>query len=172
MQEHPPASQFPVGLPAIMRIIPDVAESFQQKNLLYMGLLKKLPQCEKALCETAGIGNGELNALFFRYVYEFRRLLEISRSRRKFEYVESFFHRPLYVFVATVHTGCNKQAVELVLYYQLSVVIVCSASMFIGDFFNQVRVLISDGLDIEILESPCCFKQHPAALVQAKYCSF
>jgi len=65
--------------------------------------------------------------------------------------------------------GGHKQAIELILDYQLPVIIVSGALAFSGDSLGEICILVGDGMNLEMIHPLGRFEQKPTALIETKY---
>ncbi len=156
VEEDASAGQFRVGVPGGVVLFASVIEGGYQESARCGGwtaLLERVVKGKKILVETSGIGDGEFYVLGFGELDEFGGFFEVSGRGWKLEDIEFLFYCGSEVLIAAVQAGGDEEAIELVLDYQLAVVIVEVAFVFFGEFFGKVSVFIGDGLDFEAASS-------------------
>jgi hypothetical protein len=82
--------------------------------------------------------------------------------------VKLLFYCHLKVFGATVHWGGHKQAIELVLDYQLPVIVVSGAVVFFGDLLRKICIIVPHGRNGEAVEIFRRFEHQSARVVQTQ----
>jgi hypothetical protein len=76
------------------------------------------------------------------------------------------------MLIATAHGRSDQQTIELVLYYQLSVIVIGCTVVFFSDSFSEHSFLVAYGLDVKMIDFRYGFEQKPATLIKAEHRSF
>jgi hypothetical protein len=82
--------------------------------------------------------------------------------------VELLFYCHLKIFGATVQWGRHEQAIDLVLDYQLAVIVISGAIVFFGDLLRKICIIVPHGRNGEVVETFRSFEHQPARVVQAQ----